>query len=267
VALADLALDPERVRAEEAVTALVKAGHRLHHLPALPETCYWGFFDNALPPVLRVNSGDVVYIEALTPNAGDAPDLMLDAGTEAVYRSIPPAERGPGPHLQTGPVYVEGAEPGDTLQVRILGVTPRVPWGTNIAGWWGYLHEDFGKERITIYGLDVLGREARAAFAFDYTTTPRYDTWGTITPPDPAARKPALANVAVPLRPHLGVCGVAPRENGRINTVPPGDFGGNVDNHRRPGARAAGTVAVFATVAVPPATGTLRVNGGAGRRR
>jgi acetamidase/formamidase len=232
VAMAELAADPEAVRAREAVAKITQAGGRLHQLPALPETCYWGFFDNSLPPVLRVDSDDVVYIEALTPNAGDAPDLLMDAGIEAVYASIPLAQRGPGPHLQTGPVWVEGAEPGDTLEARILGVTPRLPWGTNIAGWWGYLYEDFKKERITIYQLDVARREARAAFAFDYTTTPKYDSWGIITPPNPAARVPALPKVAVPLRPHLGVCGVAPKENGKINTVPPGDFGGNVDNWR-----------------------------------
>jgi acetamidase/formamidase len=235
--MADATNDPVAVRARETVARLTQAGARLHELPALPETCYWGFFDNARPPVLRVRSGDVVYIEAITPNAGDAPDLLMDAGIESVYASIPIAERGPGPHVQTGPVYVEGAEPGDTLVVRILGVTPRLPWGTNIAGWWGYLYEDFGKERITIYELDVARRQARAAFAYDYTTTPRYDTWGIVTPPDPAARMPALPGVAVPLRPHLGVCGVAPREDGKINTVPPGDFGGNIDNWRiGPGA-------------------------------
>lgn len=210
---------------------------RVHELPVTPATCFWGFFDNALPPVLRVASGDIVHIETLTHQAGDAPDLLMDAGTRAVYDAIPAAARGPGVHIMTGPIWVEGAEPGDTLEVRVLDMAPRLPYGTNIAAWWGYLYDDFGKERITIYKIDAAAGLARAAFAFDYRTTLRYEHPGNVTPPDPATRQPALANVIVPLRPHFGVGGVAPRENGRLNSIPPGAFGGNVDNWRfGPGA-------------------------------
>jgi acetamidase/formamidase len=208
-----------------------------HELRATPDTCFWGFFDSARPPVLEVRSGDLVRVETLTHQAGDAPDLLMDGGVEAVYRGIPMAERGPGVHIMTGPIRVAEAEPGDTLEVRLLAMEPRLPYGTNIAAWWGYLYEDFGKERITIYHVDVAAGLARAAFAFDYTTTPRYEQPGIVIPPDEAARRPALPNVVVPLRPHLGVGGVAPREAGRINSIPPGAFGGNVDNWRfGPGA-------------------------------
>jgi acetamidase/formamidase len=209
----------------------------LHELPATPATCFWGFFDAALPPVLRVRSGDVVRVETLTHQAGDAPDLLMDAGVRAVYDAIPIARRGPGVHVMTGPIHVEEAMPGDTLEVRVLAMEPRLPYGTNIAAWWGHLYEDFGKERITIYRLDPAAGLARAAFAFDYKTTPRYEQPGIVVPPDPGTRQPALADVVVPLRPHFGVGGVAPREAGRINSIPPGEFGGNVDNWRfGPGA-------------------------------
>ena len=162
---------------------------------------------------------------------------MMDAGVEAVYRAIPMARRGPGVHVMTGPIHVEGAAPGDTLEVRVLSMEPRLPYGTNIAAWWGHLYDDFAKERITIYRIDAASGSARAAFGFDYKTSPRYDAPGIIVPPDHAARQPALANVVVPLRPHFGVGGVAPREPGRLNSIPPGDFGGNVDNWRfGPGA-------------------------------
>jgi len=203
-----------------------------HELRATPDTCFWGFFDHARPPVLEVRSGDLVRVETLTHQAGDAPDLLMDAGVEAVYRGIPMAERGPGVHIMTGPIRVAEANPGDTLEVRLLAMEPRLPHGTNIAAWWGYLYDDFRKERITIYRIDAPAGLARAAFAFDNTTTPRYDQPGIVVPPDTAARQPALPNVAVPLRPHLGVAGVAPREAGRINSIPPGPFGGNVDNWR-----------------------------------
>lgn len=194
----------------------------LHTLPATPETCFWGFFDAALPPVLRVRSGDLVRIETLTHQAGDAPDLMMDAGVKAVYDAIPMATRGPGVHVMTGPIHVEGAQPGDTLEIRVLSMEPRLAYGTNIAAWWGHLYDDFGKERITIYRIDAAAGLARAAFAFDYTTTPRYEQPGIIVPPDPGARQAALANVVVPLRPHFGVGGVAPRQPGRLNSIPPG---------------------------------------------
>lgn len=205
----------------------------VHELRATPATCFWGFFDNSLPPVLRVRSGDIVYMETLTPLAGDAPDLLMDDGTRLVYDSIKPEDRGPGAHIMTGPIYVEGAEPGDALQVRILRLEPRLPYGTNVAGWWGYLYDDFKKVRITIYKCDVGAGLARALFAFDYTARPQYLVPPVdVTPPDPAARQPVLQNVVVPLRPHLGVAGVAPKEDGKISSVPPWSFGGNVDQWR-----------------------------------
>jgi acetamidase/formamidase len=210
---------------------------KLHTLPATPANCFWGFFDNSRAPVLRVHSGDIISVETLTHQAGDAPDLMMDDGVREVYATIPMSERGPGVHIMTGPIYVHEAQPGDTLEVRILGLEPRLPYGTNIAAWWGGLYDEFRKERITIYRIDADSGWARAAFAFDYRSSPRYDAPGTIIEADAAGREPALVDVTVPLRPHLGVMGVAPREAGRINSIPPADFGGNIDNWRiGPGA-------------------------------
>jgi acetamidase/formamidase len=209
---------------------------KLHTLPATPANCFWGFFDNSLAPVLQMQSGDVISVETLTHQAGDAPDLMMDDGVRRVYEAIPMSARGPGVHIMTGPIYVHDAQPGDTLEVRILGFEPRLPYGSNIAAWWGGLYDEFHKERITIYRVEG-DSWARAAFAFDYRSSPRYDAPGTIIAPDPGSREPALTNVRVPLRPHLGVMGVAPKERGRINSIPPADFGGNIDNWRiGPGA-------------------------------
>lgn len=185
---------------------------------------------------MHVESGDLIYVETVTHQAGDAPDLLMDDGIRALYDGIPLSERGPGVHVMTGPIYVQDALPGDTLEVRLLSVEPRLAYGTNIAAWWGYLYDDFGKERITIYQFDST--VARAAFAFDYRASARYDVPGIIMRPEPAAREVALRNVVVPLRPHLGVIGVAPAQDGKIDSVPPGVFGGNVDNWRAgPGAR------------------------------
>jgi acetamidase/formamidase len=202
----------------------------LHALPATPATVHWGYFDSSLEPVLTVGSGDLVRIETLTHQAGDAPDLLMDEGIERVFAEVD--DRGPGPHLLTGPIAVAGARPGDVLQVDILEARPRLPFGANIAGHWGLLHGDFGKERVTIYELDVDAMLGRARFAYDWTTTPLYDQPGTIVTPDLAAREPALDGVVVGLRPHFGTMGVAPAAPGRHSSVPPGDHGGNIDNWR-----------------------------------
>ena len=231
---------------DQMTAALRAAPGPRHDLRATPETCFWGYFDRAQPPVLSIRSGDVVRVEAITHHAGDAPDLLMDDVVRAVWAGIPEADRGPGVHIMTGPIAVEGAEPGTTLLVRILEVAPRLPYGSNCAAHWGLLYDAFGKERITIYGLRGDGTEVVATpeFAYDFTTRARYDVPGVVTPPDPAARQPFSRPIDLPVRPHLGVMGVAPAEPGRINSVPPGPFGGNVDNWRL-GAGAAMAYPVF----------------------
>lgn len=215
-----------------------------HHLAATPQTCFWGFLDRDQPPVLEVDAGDVIEIEAVTHHAGDAPDLLMDDGIRAIWDSIPEASRGPGVHVMTGPIAVRGAKPGDTLMVRVLDMWPRLPYGSNCAANWGLLYDEFAKERITIYGLSPEGRAgggfgslAEPMFGYDFTTRPVYDVPGVITPPDAATRQPFSRPVQVPVRPHFGVMGVAPHEPGRHSSIPPGVFGGNVDNWRiGPGA-------------------------------
>jgi acetamidase/formamidase len=218
-----------------------------HELHATPATCYWGYLDRAQPPVLTIRSGDVVRIETITHHAGDAPDLLMDDTVRALWAGIPESDRGPGVHVMTGPIAVEGAEPGTSVLVRILEVAPRVPFGSNCAAHWGLLYDAFDKERITIYGLHEDGDTTIAVpeFAYDFTTLARYDVPGVVTPPDPGARQPFSRRVRIPVRPHLGVMGVAPPSAGRISSVPPGRFGGNVDNWRV-GAGTAMVYPVFA---------------------
>lgn len=203
---------------------------RVHVLPATPSTVHWGYFDPRLTPVLTVESGDLVRIEALTHHAGDAPDLLMDAGIEAVFDEV--QDRGPGPHLLTGPIAIAGARPGDVLQVDILEATPRLGYGSNLAAHWGLLHDELPVERVTVYELDCDALLGRAAFAYDWTTTPLALEPGTIVAPGSVDRRPALDGVVVPLRPHFGTMGVAPAPAQRVSSVPPGDHGGNVDNWR-----------------------------------
>ncbi len=203
----------------------------LHTLRAEPKTCHWGFFDASRAPVITVRSGDLIQAEAVSSHAGDDPDLMFDAGVEALYRGIPEQDRRPGPHIMTGPIYVEGARPGDLLEVRYLSMTPRRPYGSNFAGSWGHLYREFGnRERVTIYQIDEVTRSAVALYAYDFPG--KYSTPGTITRCPACDRQTALTGVRVPIRPHLGVAGVAPDQPGRVSSVPPGRHGGNIDNWR-----------------------------------
>ncbi|HWM48310.1 MAG TPA: acetamidase/formamidase family protein [Xanthobacteraceae bacterium] len=174
-----------------------------HHLKASPETCHWGFFDPNQPSVLTVKSGDTVTIDCVSGN----PEFMPDA---AKFR-IPPelteiharSEHGHGPHILTGPVKVEGAKPGQVLEVRIHDVKLRTDWGHNIIRpLAGALPDDFDEPRNVIIPLD----ETRMV-----GTMP----WG----------------LELKLKPFFGVMGVAPPAGwGRITSVVPRAHGGNLDN-------------------------------------
>src|SRR5271154_184397 len=116
-------------------------------VPATAETVHWGYFSRALKPVLSVESGDFVTIEALTHHAYDDHTRMIagDPGAESVFQWTRDKKnvdrRGAGPidasihgrgagegfgvHICTGPVAIRGAEPGDVLEVRIIDVKPR----------------------------------------------------------------------------------------------------------------------------------------------
>jgi acetamidase/formamidase len=203
----------------------------LHVVKATPETVHWGYFDAVRAPVLTVKSGDCVQIEAVTHHAGDAPDLMFDEGVKRIFDETPESDRYPGVHIMTGPIFVEGAKPGDMLEVHYLEMTPRLSYGSNLAASWGHLYKEMGeRERVTIYQLDSASNTASAAFAYDFPG--KYLIPGTVTRPDDCCREPALEGVRIPVRPHLGTAGVAPDAKGRVSTVPPGAHGGNIDNWR-----------------------------------
>ncbi len=215
-------------------------------LSATAATCRWGAIDPSAPPVLTIGSGDVIRVEAVSHHAGDAPDLMFDDGIERLWAEIPPSERGPGVHILTGPVAIEGAVAGGAIAVQIMAMTPRLRHGSNCAAHWGLLHDRFAKERITIYELDGASKSgpddefpalASPAFAYDFRGRPLYDAPGFVTRAADRVEEPFSRAVAVPVRPHFGVLGGAPAEPGVRSSIPPGTFGGNVDNWRwGPGA-------------------------------
>ena len=104
--------------ADSTVAAAVKSRH--YFLPATAENVQWGWYDPQEVPKLTLHSGDTVSIETLSHSLGrikpgvEIPEIM----------KLRKENDGGGPHSITGPIYVEGAEPGDTLEVRILKIVP-----------------------------------------------------------------------------------------------------------------------------------------------
>jgi acetamidase/formamidase len=173
-----------------------------HTLQANPETVAWGYWDATREPVLRINSGDRVTLHSISGGPEDLPtdhSIVVPEQLEIHAR----CERGPGPHFLTGPIWVNDAEPGDTLEVRILDIQLRDEWGWNlIEPLLGTLPEDFPNRRHLVLPID---RTARSA------TLP----WG----------------IDIPLEPFFGNFGVAPPPNyGRITSTIPREHGGNLDN-------------------------------------
>jgi acetamidase/formamidase len=176
-------------------------------LPATPKTVAWGYYDSAAIPVLHIHSGDTVEFETLITNsptglekAGVAPD-QVQQSLRDIYKEV--TNKGPGGHILNGPVFVEEAEPGDTLEVRIQKIDLAIPYAYNAFGpTRGFLPEDFPYRKMKIIPLDKDRMIAKFG-----------------------------PGIEVPLHPFFGSMGVAPPEVfGRIDSAPPGNHAGNMDN-------------------------------------
>src|SRR5512139_1217521 len=115
-----------------------------HRLEATPATVAYGYYWSEAKPVLRIKSGDIIDVDTLLTNtprglerAGVKPE-DVQASLRAVVDTV--TDKGPGGHILTGPVYVEGAEPGDALEVKILSIDLPIAYGYN--GCSGYLREN-----------------------------------------------------------------------------------------------------------------------------
>lgn len=175
-----------------------------HRLKASPETCAWGYFDAAIAPALEIKSGEIVCIETVSggPDQIPSPDAGFHIPPELLDIHARSHRQVPG-HILTGPVAVNGAQPGHVLEVEILDVTLRQDWGWNlIRPLAGTLPDDFQTGRVVTIPLDRGKMTAHLS-------------WG----------------LELPLKPFFGVMGVAPPPNwGRISTIQPRAHGGNIDN-------------------------------------
>jgi acetamidase/formamidase len=190
-----------------AAVRTVPAPAAQHRLMPSPSTVAWGYYDAAATPVLRVKSGEIVEIGTLitsNPTRLEAAGVK-PADVEQSLRDINKENRphGPGGHILTGPVYVEGADSGDVLEVRIRSVELVIPYAYNSFGpRSGFLPEDFGYSKTKIIPLDKTTMTAKFA-----------------------------DGITIPIRPFFGSMGVAPPASmGKINSAPPGIHAGNLDN-------------------------------------
>jgi len=168
-----------------------------------PSTVQWGHYDADAKPVLTVKPGEVVVIDTIV----GIPDMLEQLGAaidepiremKQMYAQV--KDRGPGPHFLTGPVAIEGAMPGDVLEVEILDVRLRSPYGWMTMGGSGALPGEFRGERRKLVPLDQ--RNKLAEFA---------------------------PGIRLPVRPFFGNLGVAP-PTGRLGGGQPAYNGGNLDN-------------------------------------
>jgi acetamidase/formamidase len=193
-----------------ALCAMVQAqgpSPRTHRLEATPGTVAYGYYWSEAAPALRIASGDIIDVDTLLTNTprglqrAGVPAEKIQASLTAVVEQVTRERRGPGGHILTGPVYVEGAEPGDVLEVKVLSIDLAIDYGYN--GCSGFIPGNCDRSVPT----KILTLNSKAM-------TSEF--------------KPGIV---IPLKPFFGSMGVAPApELGRVSSNPPGRHGGNLDN-------------------------------------
>ncbi len=182
---------------------------KTYTLKATPQTVAWGHYDAKAVPVLTIQSGDTVVVDTLLTNSptrlegAGVPPEQVQQSLRDIHREVTGDRKGPGGHILTGPIFIEGTEPGDVLEVRIKAIKLAIPYAYNgFSPNRGFLPEDFPYAKIKIIPLDAQRMVAKFG-----------------------------EGIEIPLHPFFGSMGVAPPESaGRINSAPPGIHAGNLDN-------------------------------------
>ncbi len=175
-------------------------------LAVTPQTICWGYYWSKAKPALRIRSGDTAEIQTVS----GSPGRLIGAGLKPeevqpelkeIFEKVPASEKGPGGHLLTGAVYIEGAEPGDVLEVQIQKINLDVPYAYNSFGpTSGIFQDDYPYSRTKIIPLD------------------RQRMMATFAP-----------GIEIPLKPFFGSMGIAPPGEAKLNSAPPWIHAGNMD--------------------------------------
>lgn len=187
--------------------AVQKPTPKTHRLEATPSTVAYGYYWAEAKPALRIASGDIIDVDTLLTNspnglqnAGVAPEKVQNS-LRSIVAEVTGERRGPGGHILTGPVYVEGAEPGDVLEVKLLSIDLAIDYGYN--GCSGFVPGNC--DRSVKQKIFALNKK---------TMTAEF-----------------MPGIVIPLKPFFGSMGVAPApELGRVSSNPPGKHAGNLDN-------------------------------------
>lgn len=187
-----------------------------HLIRTVPENMVWGYFGADVTPIAtRIKDGDVVEIQAIN-DAGisrkdpeaffKANNLPIDDVAKEImeiFKKVKPEPSGIDGHMLTGPIYIEGADPGDTLEIRILDIIPRSNYGVCAAWPKGGILPDAVKDREEDFVYKYDKKKQTASF---------------------------MEGVEIPIKPFFGVMAVSPPpKTGRVSTYPPGFYGGNLD--------------------------------------
>jgi acetamidase/formamidase len=192
---------PAQQRGEAKRPPTREASPKRHRLAATLETVQWGWLDPKEPPKLTVDSGDIVSVETMMHSHGKVrPGITMD---EIV--ALRKANPGGGPHSVTGPIYVNGAEPGDVMEIRILRIVPK-PFGINfnLPGkdfpTIGALASEMPDGFIKFFTLDLKKRQAefKPGVMLDLRPFPGTLAVG-IDPNDPAPRKGGVTDPMAPV--------------------------------------------------------------------
>jgi acetamidase/formamidase len=180
-----------------------------HTLMPSPQTVHIGYFLSTVKPVLTIDSGDIVTLESaatIVPSVIDESGVVPATSVPQYQRDIfgQVKDRGPGPHILTGPIEIKGAMPGDVLEVRILDIQLALDWGFNRQrAYTGVLPDEFTALWTRIIPINRQTKTAEVAK-------------GVVVPVD---------------KPFFGTMGLAPDASmGRISSGPPGVHTGNIDN-------------------------------------
>jgi acetamidase/formamidase len=176
-----------------------------HVLNPTSSTVVWGHYWSETPPALHIQSGEYVNVHTLITSN---PERLVSAGLSAsevekeLHEVQSVKDKGPGGHILTGPIYIEEAEPGDVLEVKIHSIDLAIPYGYNAIGQNGFLSDEIFDRKMQIIRLDKDRMTGHFAEGID-----------------------------IPLHPFFGSMGVAPpKEAGRWNSAPPWIHAGNLDN-------------------------------------
>jgi acetamidase/formamidase len=212
-----------------------------YYVPSTPETIRWGSLPNATTKaVLSVPSGSVVTFDTVSHEGlledqgrnpvryfaqfGVGPEQVLKDAQAIAAASIEHDFSKDGPHIVTGPIEIEGAKAGDVLKVEILAAQPRVPYGviSNRHGK-GALPGEFPENKGPDPGADAAHPDLYGNVSVFCPIRKIDGNWYGIL------KDHAGAEARFPLRPFNGTIGVAVNTREKANSIPPGEYGGNLD--------------------------------------